>query len=336
MRSAKMLFVFICVEIFIPVSFVCAQEKKHKHPSEKFDLLVDTCADLIPVDKIRLQETSAENGGRAVFLPVVVGYAVNKGVQVAQKMITDRKNRYIAQYNFAKSDRYFYNELSVKSAYDPTAIRFRGFTIIRTLGHPHESDTQEDQGEDTVFYARFIVDSTDGKYLEIINNGFFRMRLDSIRLTRPKVVHPKDLKQVSLDLDIEFTSTYRADNGQMFTDASLGKFSLALRDVPLFGGDEESRHYYDSLNHKKPALTGTCFTVPRSLGFYRTKLGTLETAYGLGLYSVKAVIKETSKPKFIDKLIIITSDPTLAIGSSTLQKKMAAPASAASKTSTKK
>src|SRR5580698_10067761 len=103
MRIRKMALLLVCADLFFILPPASAQLEKHKGPSEKLDLRVDTCKDLIPVDLIKLQQATSpqDNGGRAIFLPIVAGYAINKGVQVLQKMISDRQNRYIAQYNFA-------------------------------------------------------------------------------------------------------------------------------------------------------------------------------------------------------------------------------------------
>jgi hypothetical protein len=175
--------------------------------------------------------------------------------------------------------------------------------------------------EDTVLYAKFIIDTTNGRWLEIMNNGIFRLRLDTIYISGSRVKAPKDVKNLSVDIEIDISSTYRSDNGDLNADKPLGKFIYSLRNAPLLNKGEKAEEYYDNLDKTKPSLTGSCFMVPRSAGYYINKEGLVQPCWGMGLFSVHVSVKETSKMKFIDKLIIWSEDPTVQVGSSTLQKK---------------
>ena len=295
-------------------------ENKPGRKVERLELNVDTSSNFLTAEAFPSQDAPSfhDREGRGLFIPLIAGYLINKGVQGIQKMISDRASRYIAQYNFAKLDHYFYDQISTSGAFDPTGIKFGGFKILR-LYHAEKNE------DDTVFYAKFILDTTEGKCMEIMNNGIFRLRLDSIMISKSRVRAPKNVKNLNVDFEIDFSSTYRGDNGQLFADAPLGKFIFTLRNAPLFKDDDESRSYYDSVDTKKPSLTGECFMVPRSAGYYKNKNGVVQSCWGMGLYSIKVSVKETSKVKFIDKLIIYTADPTLSVGSSMLQKKYATP-----------
>lgn len=299
-------------------------EEKPERKMEKLELYVDTATNFLTPETFPSQEAPSlhDRESRGLFIPLIAGYLINKGVQGIQKMISDRASRYIAQYNFAKLDHYFYDQISTSGAFDPAGIKFSGFKILR-LYHGEKND------DDTVFYAKFILDTTEGKCMEIMNNGIFRLKLDSIMISKSRVRAPKKIKNINVDFEIDFSSTYRGDNGQLFADAPLGKFIFALRNAPLYGDDEESRRYYDDINKKKPALTGECFMVPRSAGYYKNKNGVVQSCWGMGLYSIKVSVKETSKPKFVDKLIIYSADPTISVGSSMLQKKYATPTTSA-------
>ncbi len=284
--------------------------------AEKLRLHIDTCQNFLIPSRLKPEDapTFNERGSRGIFMPIVAGYLITKGVQQIQKIIDDRKNRYIAKYSFSDRDNYFYDQVSTVNSMDPTGLQFKGFQIVRLVSGKNKQS-------DTLFYAKFILDTTEGRFGEMVNTGIFRLRLDSILIVSPKVKAPKNIRKINLDIEVDFTSSYRSDQGQLYTDAPLGKCMYSLRNAPLLKGEPFGKSFYDSLDRVKPELTGECFMVPRSSGFYKTKNGVLETCYGQGLYSINISVKETSKPKFIDKIIVLTSDPTVNVGSSVLQKK---------------
>ena len=260
--------------------------------------------------------TFNERSSRGIFIPIIAGYLIKKGAQVIQHLIDDKKNKYIAQYSFAETDHYFYDQISTAGSFDPVGLKFKGFTVLRIRNNEKEQD-------DTVLYAKFIIDTTEGKCMEMMNNGIFRLRLDSILFSQTRIKASKKARKLNLDFQINFTTSYRGDNGELHTNTPLGKFIYTLRNAPLYGQDEESRQYYDAINHKKPSLTGQCFLVPRSSGFYKTNNGVVQPCWGMGLFSIDVSVKETSKMKFIDKVIILSSDPAMSIIPAALQKKYA-------------
>lgn len=327
MKPFHALFLFIIIIFsFYPLK-IFAQENNNKMGREKLELFVDSTKDLIGLNNLFHQQapTFAERDGKGVFIPIIAGYLINKGVEGIQKMISDRKNRYISQYSFAKLDHYFYDQVSTTNAFDPVGLQFKGFKILRVLKN-------EDGSDDTVFYAKFLVDTTQDRCMEIMNNGIFRLRLDSIMISKTRVRSPKNVKKINVDFEINFTSTYRSDNGQLFAEQPLGKFIFTLRDAPLYHNDPESKSYYDSMDSKKPALTGECFMVPRSYGFYKDEHGGVKVCWGMGLFSINVSVKETSKTKFVDRLIIYSSDPALGIVPPAMQKQygLTAPTSSSS------
>lgn len=283
---------------------------------EKMRIHIDTCQNFLVPSRLVAEDapTFNERGSRGIFIPIIAGYLITKGVQEITKIIDDRKNRYIAQYNFSQPDNYFYDQVSTVNSIDPTGLQFKGFQIVRLLSNKNKQS-------DTLFYAKFILDTTEGRFGEIVNTGIFHLRLDSIMIVRPKVKAPKNIRKINMDVEVDFTSSYRSDDGQFYSGAPLGKFIYSLRNAPLLGNGITERNFYNSIDSVKPKLTGECFMVPRSAGFYKTKNGVLEACYGQGLYSINISVKETSKPKFIDKIIVLTSDPTVNVGSAVLQKK---------------
>ncbi|MEO7048406.1 MAG: hypothetical protein ABI091_24115 [Ferruginibacter sp.] len=295
---------------------------------EKMLIHVDTCQNFLIPSRLTGEDapTFNERSGRGIFIPIIAGYLITKGVQEITKIIDNRKNRYIAHYSFTQRDNYFYDQVSTVNSMDPTGLQFKGFKILRLLSNKNRQP-------DTLFYAKFILDTTEGRFGEIVNTGIFRLRLDSIMVVSPKVKAPKNIKKINIDVEVDFTTSYRSDNGQFYSDAPLGKFIYSLRNAPLFGDGIIEKNYYNSIDSIKPKLTGECFMVPRSSGFYKTKNGELETCYGHGLYSINISVKETSKPKFIDKIMVLTSDPTLNVVPSYLQKKYGTGATTSAKPS---
>lgn len=307
--------------IFFLATITCSTLKaQHKGSdrsgTEKMRLSIDTCQNFLIPSRLAAESapTFNERGSRGIFIPIIAGYLITKGVQEITKIIDNRKNRYIAQYKFSQPDNYFYDQVSTVNSMDPTGLQFKGFQIVRLLSNKNKKS-------DTLFYAKFIVDTTEGRFGEIVNTGIFRLRLDSIKVVRPKVKAPKNIRKINMDVEVDFTSSYRSDQGQFYSDAPLGKFIYSLRNAPLLGDDPQGTIFYNSIDSAKPKLTGECFMVPRSAGFYKTTNGVLETCYGQGLYSINISVKETSKPKFIDKVIVLTSDPAVNVGSAVLQKK---------------
>jgi hypothetical protein len=310
-----MKFLSTCTFLIFIGMFMNSNGQRMRSQSDKLQLIVDTGKNLLAVNHLMTQEGPSfrERGSRAAFIPILAGFIINKGVQGIQTMINDRKSRYIAGYSFAERGHYFYDQISTVSAIDPVGLQFKGFQVQRVARN-------EQNGLDTILLAKFILDTTEGRISEIMNSGLFHLKLDSIRVKSAKVKLPRDGKGLNLDFEIVFNSSFRGDDGQIHPDAPLGRFIFTLRNIPLDLNDPGARLYYDSLDKVKPTLVGESFLVPRSSGFYKNRNGNVESCWGQGLYSINVNVKETSKVKFIDKLIIFSSDPTLSLGSSELQK----------------
>src|ERR1700723_2909286 len=60
-------------------------------------LKIDTARDIVSVDKLYPQSAPGleQRGQDGRFIPLVAGYLITKGIQEAQKLINDRKSRYI-------------------------------------------------------------------------------------------------------------------------------------------------------------------------------------------------------------------------------------------------
>ncbi|WP_447642575.1 MULTISPECIES: hypothetical protein [Chitinophagaceae] len=312
MRKART--ITTLVVCLAPLTAVFSQTSKTNAAYvESMDLGIVRMAPALTAASLSPQQNPEE--GRGLILPLLAGYLINKGVAGVQKMIDDRKNRFITSYNFSQRDQYFYSDISTTSSSDLVGLQFEGFRIVRL------AKKLAGQPADTLFYAKFVLDTTNGRLSEMANNGIFHLKLDSIRVSKARVAAPKNVRKLSLDFEITFQSSYRTADGQLYTDAPLGKFIFSLRDAPLYTpSDPESVAYYADLEKRKPLLTGESFLVPRSAGHYKNPQGIVNDCWGQGLYSVNVSVKECSKEKFVDKLIVFTSGPALNIAPAVLQK----------------
>src|SRR5450631_3884298 len=153
--------IFLIIFFYAP-SLRAQEGAKPKHMLEKLELRVDTSHNLLTPALLTVQSAPSfnERNGKGIFLPILAGYAITKGGQAIQKMISDRKSRYISQYNFAQRDHYFYDQISTNSSLDPAGIQFKGFTIVRL------QNSKNAGGADTLLMAKFIIDTTEGKCAE--------------------------------------------------------------------------------------------------------------------------------------------------------------------------
>jgi hypothetical protein len=245
---------------------------------------------------LSLEERERKSRGLAMPLPMLGG-AISLATDVVKKMIAKDRKKYVADYSVGLTDLYFYDQLSTGSCFDPVGMQFGGFTIVRTFRN------KQDQ-LDTALVARFELDTTHAE--EIINNSVFRLRLKDLVLndTKAKITHgQKD--NINVDMEITIQASYVNEMGTLFDNVELGKFYLLLRDAPLDQKSDKYKSYYDNLKNK--ALTGRSFIVPRSFGYYKTDEGKVEKCFSQGAYSIVVKITESSKDKFVTKLLIDNS-----------------------------
>jgi hypothetical protein len=280
---------------------------------EKLEMSVDTAENILPPEMIRAQRAYAagETPGRGI----VASFLINKGIQGIQSLIDNRKKKYSSDYSFAIKDESFYGHISTDGPFDPTGIRFKGFTVARVA-------RGEDKHVDTLFIAKFSLDTSENRIREIMNNGIFRLRLDTFAIKSSRVRLPKHVKDLNLDFEITFLSSYIGGTGQINQDITVGKFLYSIRNAPLDPNDSSYDKFYNNIAKRRPECTGQSFLVPRSAGYYKDEdTRVVKQCWGQGLYSVKVSVKECSRNSFIDKVIIYSSGDILSVGNSSLQKK---------------
>jgi len=254
----------------------------------------------IAFNKLKQQEVPTlanRDRGRSAAL---VGLAFTAGSSAVKKMIANDKKKYTADYDFALTDLYFYDQLSTESAFDPVGMKFKGFKVIRLLEN-------KDGSTDTAMIAEFELDTTNNRAYEIINNSIFRLRLKSlvINSTRAKLTAGQQ-KKINMDFDITFSTSYVNEQGQLFDNVTLGKFYYFVRNAPIDKADPGYSAYY--AKHAGKAVDGKSFIVPRSFGYHIIGPSQTERSWSQGAYSISVHVKESTKDKFVTKLLMDNSD----------------------------
>jgi hypothetical protein len=249
---------------------------------------------------------------------------VSKAVQGIMNLIDNQKKQYYTEYSYQIKNGDFYDQISINGPFDPTGIRFKGFTVARTFQTKKNAiDTSMRGKMDTGFLASFSIDTSQNSMIEILNNGIFRLRLDSLYLNQARVKVPEKERTLNMDFEINFYATFVGINGQINTDVLLGRFIYSIRNAPLDKSDKDYVNYYNDL--RKTDCVGQSFLIPRSSGYYKKKVRegvySLEKCFGQGLYSISVNVKESSKNNFVDKMIFTGANDIITIGNATLENK---------------
>lgn len=250
--------------------------------------------DIVNFNSLREQPTAslASRGSKGRGLEMVVGNLVSIGADAVKKVIANEQKKYFAEYQFALTDLYFYDQLSNEGPFDPVGMQFSGFKVARTF-------INKAGNTDTAFTASFSLDTTNA--YEILNNSIFRLRLDDFRLqfAKAKVAAEKE-KKLNMDIEISFQTSYVNPDGVLFDNVTLGKFYLFIRNAPLDTHSENYKVYYNELKGTK--LSGRSFIVPRSFGYHKED-GEPKPGYSQGAYTIDVKVKESSKDVFRSKVI---------------------------------
>ncbi len=269
---------------------------------EKARIRIDEKTDAINYAALKKQEVptlSDRATGAARGLPItpLLGGAVSLATNAIKQVIANERKKYIADYGFAMNDLYFYDQLSTESCFDPVGMQFNGFVLLRTF-------VNKAGQTDTAFYARFALDTT--KPNEIINNSVFRLRLSELRLNYTKAkLTAAQKREINMDIDISFHTSYVNTMGQLFDNVELGHFYLFLRGAPLDKTDPNYEAYYRNL--KNTPIEGRSFIVPRSFGYHINAENEATHSYSQGAYSIKVNVKESTKDKFVTKILVDNS-----------------------------
>ncbi|MGB4843481.1 MAG: hypothetical protein WBP16_03390 [Ferruginibacter sp.] len=273
---------------------VSKDEKLNMNIKEKRDVVNFSALKDQPTESLAMRGSSSARG---MSVTPVVGAVVSLASNAIKKVIANEKKKYTADYQFALTDLYFYDQLSNESPFDPVGMQFNGFKIIRTF-------TNSSGHTDTAFTAGFLLDKTNP--YEILNNSLFRLKLDDINLKYAKAKVPAGgKKELNMDIEIGFYSSYLNKDAVLFDNVCLGKFYLFLRNAPLDSTADNYTAYYEQL--KGSSLTGKSFIVPRSFGYHIEEAVPVQ-GYSQGAYTIIVKVKESTKNVFVNKLISENTD----------------------------
>jgi hypothetical protein len=296
---------YLLATSFFLLLAACTASKK---TNEKCFVIKNESEKGLSFHRLKSQESlvNREGASRGILDAYLIPLATN-GIKT---LIDNRKKKYTAESAMAVKDLHFYNNLSTNGIFDPTGIVFEGFTLVRLA---RKKDSKE---LDTALIAHFVLDTTNS--YEIANNSMFRLKLDSLDFRFPKAHYKSKKKGMNIDFEITFSTSFVNESGNFFTNVPLGKFYYSVRNAPFNKKDTGYARFYDSLRNGR--VTGSCFIVPRSFGYYVDDLNQLKPSYSWGNYSISATVKESSKQAFVDKIIGDNSDLIINAMKSELQK----------------
>lgn len=277
---------------------------------EKTEMEIVEKRDVIDYDMLRAQSINSIRGGSRGPLTNILGSAISLATNAVKQKIAEDQKKYYTDYKYALTGLYFYDQLSSEGPFDPIGMQFNGFRLVRTF---------ENEGKtDTAMIADFELDIQNP--YEIINNSIFRLRLKRLELNYAKVKVPSNNKLLNMDFEIAFNTSYANSQGHLFKNMELGKFYFFLRNAPLDKTATGYAEYYQKLIGQR--LDGQSFIVPRSYGYHITDNSNAEVSYSQGAYTIDVTVKESSKNKFVNQLIIDNSGNMLEALEDQLKKKI--------------
>jgi hypothetical protein len=246
---------------------------------------------------------------RGLITVSMLAKVASVGAEAVKKVIDNEKKKYTAEYSEGLSGLYFYSHLSENNAWDPDGIQLKEFTMLRTFKNKNGKI-------DTALKIVFTLDTS--RFYEIYNNAIFRLKVKEIQINYAKAkvptkhwyfpwtYHQQDRNDIlDMDIEIDFSSSYNTEDGNLNHAINLGKFYLLIRDAPLDKINPNYKSYYDSL--AGASLDGYSFIVPRSFGHYYDGKE-YKPCYSQGNYNISIKVKESGQDKFVDKLILDNSD----------------------------
>ncbi|MFU8813491.1 MAG: hypothetical protein ACNA78_11045 [Balneolaceae bacterium] len=236
--------------------------------------------------------TVASLTGERGLLGMLTGNAVSLARDAVVGIVDKERSRTTLSHTDARSDLYFYDQLSDLHPLDPTGIRFEGLDIVRyQAGDP--------AARDTALTVSLKLDHSNPN--ELLNNSIFRLYVDDLRVFDSEVAMGRewykpwswfrsDKKELNLSMIITFYGNWIDDNMVMHSEVPMGRFVLSLRNVPLKGHPD----YNDGhVNPARAQVRGFSYLIPRSTGFTYNDDVELIKKYGQGRFSINVEITES-------------------------------------------
>lgn len=287
-----------------------ASKYSYKVKGESLELNVKEDANLIKYATMKPQNApKLASGDKDRGVEDIVGKVASAAVDGVILLVDKEKKKYTASYRYSVGENYFYEQISESSAFDPTGMKFTGFTFLRMA-------TDNAGQTDTAVYAKFKVDEENA--YEIINNSMFSLKLDELKVNyaKAKIMSKKWYEPLSwfmapkypvlnMDFEIIVTSSFVNRDGGIFDNVPIGKFYLTLRNIPLGKTDPVYEGFYANVKNNK--VIGRSFLVPRSFGYYYDLERKIKPSYGQGMYNIVVNVSESSRSNFVSKMVFDNS-----------------------------
>jgi hypothetical protein len=223
-----------------------------------------------------------------------------KGIDFAfdgiKTAIQKSAEKYHQEYMVSLYNNTFYSKNSKLGMLDPENIKFKGFTVTRSVAL--------EDGRDVALTASFSLD--EEKYIDIYTQSKFYLKCDSININYAKVkmndkkwytpwtVFMKKQELINLDLEVDILANWIDDSGEIHKQLSFGKFYFPVRDFKV--GERDT-------TYQNVPVAGYCYLPPRSSAFCMSKRGQWEKCYGQGDFDIIAKLTESSKNHKLNKII---------------------------------
>lgn len=286
----------------------------NKRKGEKLELTViprpkplDIAAALNHQRQDAMIASRGEARGLFLFLPLLTK-ALPIAVDGVKQLIKQEQKKYTAEYQFSKSNLYFYDAPSATAMLDPHSIKLQGFEIKRTA--------QTGSTDSLALRIRLDMKEDEPSLYTLLNNSIFQLKVSELKLRYAKAKIPaahwfmpwtliyRKHDKVNLDVAVTLSGSWIGDDGTIRTNQLLGTSLLTLRDVPI--NDSEALLAYEQKQQNK-TLDGYFYLVPRSagsfLGQHTGQSDGITKGYGQGVYSIAVTVVESGKTHFVNKVI---------------------------------
>lgn len=216
-----------------------------------------------------------------------------EGIKTAIKKSAEN---YYQVYATSLHNNSFYAKNSNSGMLDPEGIKFKGFTITRSV--------LLNDGREIALNACFSLDSS--KFIDLYTQSKFYLVCDSLQINYTKVkmnarkwylpwtLFMKEQNQINLDLEIDILANWIDQQGQIHRQEQFGKFYFPVRNFNVAHKDST---YIGS------SLGGYCYLPPRSATYCLDKRGQWKPCYGVGDFDIIAKVTESSKNNKLNKII---------------------------------
>ncbi len=282
--------------IILSVFLTACVSTKVSNKSEGEQLSIETLAYDTPLTYKKVAMGLTNDSSRALVSAELLIKGIDFAFDGVKSAIQKSAEKYHQEYVASLFNNTFYAQNSKQGMLDPENIKFKGFTITRSI--------MLEDGRDVALTASFSLD--ESKLIDIYTQSKFYLKCDSISVQFAKVkmndkkwftpwtVFMKEQQMINLDLEMDILANWIDDQGVIHSQLSFGKFYLPIRNIVV--GDTVT-------TFKNIPVSGYSYLPPRSATFCMSKRGQWKKCYGQGDFDIIAKITESSKNHKLNKII---------------------------------